>query len=110
MWHNSIVHQPIPSREDGHGDQFVGAKSHNIGVCSSLNYLGSPPHYGRALQRTGRAAWAEEFAVVAAAPHRLTCYRGHHAVPVEAFSRADLNDAGEPADLSGARKTVPLEH
>jgi hypothetical protein len=92
MWHDSICASTdavlfsvglapaeSASDEDGHGDQCVGTKSGDIDVFSSLNYLGPPsPTMDAWLQCTGRAAWAEELAVVVAEPHRLTPYRGRH--------------------------------
>lgn len=82
-----------PDRDD---KLAIAAAFHDLEAFSSLDYLGpSIAAQDAWLQRTGRAAWAEELAVVVAEHHRLTPYRGAHAPLAEAFRVADLADVSQ---------------
>ncbi|MDQ6805543.1 MAG: hypothetical protein M3065_11385 [Actinomycetota bacterium] len=57
------------------------------------------------LESTGRSEWGHELAVVVAEHHRLTPYRGAHAMLAEAFRRADLADLSQGLMCSGIPRT-----
>ncbi|MGH3981635.1 MAG: hypothetical protein ACRDST_02805 [Pseudonocardiaceae bacterium] len=97
----------VPDRDHRDDKLAIAAAFHDIDVFSSLNYLGpSISTMDAWLKRTGRAAWAEELAVIVAKHHHLTPYRGRHAELAEAFRRADLNDLSQGL----IRSRLPREH
>ncbi len=73
----------------------VAAAFHDVGVFAdrTMDYL--EPSILRMkiwLERKGHAEWFPEAALMARMHHKLTPYRGEHALLVEPFRQADLTD------------------
>jgi hypothetical protein len=82
-----------PDRDD---KLAIAGAFHDLEAFRSLDYLAASINAQDAwLKRTGRAAWADELAVVVAEHHRLTPYRGAHAALAEAFRVADFADVSQ---------------
>jgi hypothetical protein len=95
-----------PDEADRDEKLAVAAAFHDLDAFSSLDYLApSIRAQDEWLQRTGRAAWSEELAVVVASHHRLTRCRGAHAPLAEAFRRADLADLTQGLVVVGIPRT-----
>lgn len=95
----------------------VAAAFHDLDVFRTLDYLGPSIDAAVAwLERTGRAAWADEVATIIAFHHHPRRYSGPYAETVEAFRRADWNDVlqgtlrfGVPRPLMrDARRALPV--
>jgi hypothetical protein len=82
-----------PDRDD---KLAIAAAFHDLEAFTSLDYLAPSIQAQDAwLQRTGRGAWADELAVIVAEHHRVTPYKGAHAMLAEAFRVADLADVSQ---------------
>lgn len=85
-----------PDNPDRDDKLAIAAAFHDLEAFTSLDYLApSIAAQDAWLQRTGRAAWADELAVVVAEHHRVTPYKGTHAPLAEAFRVADLADVSQ---------------
>jgi hypothetical protein len=74
----------------------IVAAFHDLEGFSSLDYLAPSIRTQDAwLQQTGREQWSDELAVIIAAHHRFTPYRGPYAQLAEPFRRADLVDVSQ---------------
>jgi len=94
-----------PDENDRDDKLAIAAAFHDLDAFSALDYLASSIRAQDAwLQATGRAAWAEELAVVVAEHHRFARYRGAYATLAEAFRRADLADLSYGLIRSGIPK------
>jgi hypothetical protein len=84
-----------PGRDD---KLAIAAAFHDLAVFDTLDYLApSIVAQDAWLQRTGRADWSDELAVMVAEHHRFTRYAAPrpHADLVEAMRRADLVDVSQ---------------
>lgn len=82
-----------PDRDD---KLAIAGAFHDLEAFTSLDYLApSIRAQDTWLRGTGRAAWADELAIVVAEHHRLTPYRGAHATLAEAFRVADFADVSQ---------------
>jgi hypothetical protein len=84
-----------PDRDD---KLAIAAAFHDVAAFDTLDYLVPSIEAQDAwLQRTGRAAWSDELALVVAQHHRLSGYGATraHAPLVEGFRRADLVDVSQ---------------
>ena len=82
-----------PDRPERDDKLAVAAAFHDLDAFATMDYLApSIAAQDAWLARTGRAAWADELAVVVAEHHRLTRYRGPHADLAEPFRAADVAD------------------
>jgi len=82
-----------PDRDD---KLAIAGAFHDLEAFKSLDYLAPSISAQDAwLESTGRAAWADELAVVVAEHHRLMHYRGAHAPLAEAFRVADFADVSQ---------------
>jgi hypothetical protein len=85
-----------PEAADRDDKLAIAAAFHDLEAFGSLDYLAPSIRAQDAwLRDTGRAAWADELAVVVAEHHRVTPYRGAHAALAEAFRRADFADVSQ---------------
>lgn len=84
-----------PGRDD---KLAIAAAFHDLAAFDTLDYLApSIVAQDAWLQRTGRADWSDELAVMVAEHHRFTRYAAPrpHADLVEAMRRADLVDVSQ---------------
>jgi hypothetical protein len=103
----NLARATAPDEADRDEKLAIAAAFHDLDAFSSLDYLApSIRAQDEWLQRTGRAAWSEELAVVVASHHRLTPCRGAHAPLAEAFRRADLADLTQGLVVVG----IPRAH
>lgn len=73
----------------------VAAVFHDLGIWTAGTFDYLPPSIALAeayLTRTGRAVWGPAVTAMIRQHHKVSSYRGPHAVLVEAFRRADWVD------------------
>jgi hypothetical protein len=99
-----------PGAADRDDKLAIAGAFHDLEAFGSLDYLAPSIRAQDAwLRETGRAAWADELALVVAEHHRMTPYRGAHAPLVEAFRRADLVDVSQGLVRGGLTRAYVRE-
>ncbi|MET0699008.1 MAG: HD family phosphohydrolase [Mycobacterium sp.] len=91
----ALAPEDLPDRDD---KLAISLAFHDLGAFDTLDYLvPSIEAQDDWLNRTGRAAWSDELALMVAEHHRLTGYRPPrpYAPLVEAVRRADLVDVSQ---------------
>lgn len=97
----------VDDADDRDDKLAIAAAFHDVEAFAGLDYLAPSIRVQDAwLERTGRSAWSDELAVVVAAHHRFTQYRGPYARLAEPMRRADLADVSQGLIRSG----IPRDH